>query len=104
MSFLKPFSILCGVCWVMLGVFQLGAQYGSSPYRALVNANGPKLAFTQLGMNQTHTLFVVAGFSAGFALLYFLTLVLRYRRERKERTSLRPRNTPNTPWAGSLFR
>ena len=86
-SYLEQFSILCLACWVMLGVFRLGALYGASPYRDLVRSKVTSLEttieFGQVTARQGHTLYIVALFAAIFSLLYLATLVIRWFQEKK---------------------
>jgi hypothetical protein len=61
--------LLCSFAIAILSSFQIGSLLAARPYRALAASVPDRLAFTQIGVQQSQTLLMVSYASVGFSLL-----------------------------------
>jgi hypothetical protein len=93
--------LFCSVVISVLNSFNIGVHYAAKPYRSMV-ASVPipdRLAFTQIGVQQSQTLLLVSYACVGFSLVG-IGCLLYYLTRRKEPVHLLQKPVP-TPGNGA---
>jgi len=65
----RQLALFCSVALALLNSFQIGAYYAASPYRALLASVPTRLEYTQIAVQQSHTLLLVSSASVCFSFL-----------------------------------
>lgn len=64
-----PLFLFCSVVISILSSFNIGVHYAAKPYRALAASAPDRLAFLQIGLQQSQTILLVSCVCVGFSLL-----------------------------------